>query len=266
MKKLIILLIPFLIFALSINSEAMVITNQGAYPKSDTLKATLLKAQSLVKQGNAEEASKIYLRLMEYYPDNKDAVQGWIMANMQGSQKGPDYLQTSLGQLEKLYPKNTGILFWKAFVEASTGQNEAALEHFNMLIKIQPDSAINYIGKGQVLYSMEKYQEAFEAFDKATFLNPARQDVWGMKAGALAKLGKFDDAINSINKGLELAPDNPTGIYNRACIYCLKGDRTNALADLKKAVSINPSFKKQAIRDEDFKSLYDDEEFKKLTL
>jgi tetratricopeptide (TPR) repeat protein len=185
---------------------------------------------------------------------------------MAGSQRGPEYLQSSLDKLEKLYPKNTGILFWKAFVEASTGQNEVALEHFNQLIKIQPDSAVNYIGKGQVLYSLGKYQESFEAFEKATSLDPSRQDVWSMKAGALAKLGKFDDAINSINQGLKLAPDNPAGIYNRACIYCLKGDRTNALADLKKAISINPSFKKQAIRDEDFKSLYDDEEFKKLTL
>ena len=37
-------------------------------------------------------------------------------------------------------------------------------------------------------------------------------------------------------------------------------------ADLKKAVSMNPSFKEYARQDEDFKKLYDDEDFKKITL
>jgi tetratricopeptide (TPR) repeat protein len=265
MRKQIILLVTFLIIILDFNLNASLLNSTCAFQKSDSLKACLLKAQSLVKQGKSEEALKVYLEIMEYYPDNKDAVHGWIMVTMKGTQKGPDFLQTSLGHLEKLYPKNTGILFWIAFVEASMGQNDAALDHLNILIKIQPDSAVNYITRGQVLFSMQRYQEAFESFDKATYLNPARPDVWGMKAGALAKIGKFDDAVYAINKGLELAPDNPTNIYNRACIYCLKGDRTRALADLQKAISINPSLKKQAIRDEDFKSLYNDEEFKKLT-
>ena len=87
-----------------------------------------------------------------------------------------------------------------------------------------------------------------------------------MKAASLAKTGRFDEAIISINKGMELAPDEPANIYNRACIYCLKGDKANALVDLQKAISINPSFKGNARKDEDFKSLYDDEDFKKLTL
>jgi Flp pilus assembly protein TadD len=113
---------------------------------------------------------------------------------------------------------------------------------------------------------MKKYEEAFNAFDKATSLDPKRADVWGMKAGALAGSGKFDDAISAANKGLELAPNNPTFIYNRACIFSLKGDKTSALADLKKAISINPSFKEYARKDEDFKSLWDDEDFKNLSL
>ncbi len=36
--------------------------------------------------------------------------------------------------------------------------------------------------------------------------------------------------------------------------------------DLQKAISMNPSFKGNARKDEDFKSLFDDEDFKKLTL
>ena len=112
---------------------------------------------------------------------------------------------------------------------------------------------------------MKKYQEAFDAFDKATKLDPKRYDVWNMKANALSKLGRFDEALSVINKTIDLAPNYPVSIYNRACIYSLKGDKEHALADLKKAISMSASFKKSAVSDEDFKSLYDDEEFKKLT-
>ena len=40
----------------------------------------------------------------------------------------------------------------------------------------------------------------------------------------------------------------------------------NALADLKWAISLRPELKAYAPEDEDFKSLWDEEDFKKLTL
>jgi tetratricopeptide (TPR) repeat protein len=86
-----------------------------------------------------------------------------------------------------------------------------------------------------------------------------------MKAGALAKLGRFDEALISVNKGIELAPNFFAGIYNRACIFCLKGDKVNALADLKKAIELNPGIKNHAKMDEDFRSMFEDEDFKNLT-
>jgi len=86
-----------------------------------------------------------------------------------------------------------------------------------------------------------------------------------MKAGDLAKLGQYDEAMVSAKKGIELMPGHPVGIYNRACIYSLKGDKDNALTDLKKAIDTMPQLKQHARSDEDFKSLWDDEEFKKIT-
>jgi len=266
MKGIIFYLIFILIISFNQKSEAQIIINKETVVRMDSLNANLAKAKSFLKQGDTEAASKTYIRIMEAYPDNKDAVQGWIMANMKRTQTGESEILNSLLQLERSYPENTGIIFWKAFIEAESGQNESALKDIDRLIKIQPDTALNYILKGQVLSGMGNYKGAFEVFDRATSLDPERADVWGMKAITLAKTDKFDDALASINKGLELAPNDPASIYNRACIYCLKGEKENALADLKKAISMNPSFKTLARKDEDFRSLYNDEEFKKLTL
>jgi Flp pilus assembly protein TadD len=265
MKKLIFLI--FLLPAILYNqkTEAQVSNSQQETARKDSVKAHLQKAQTLLKQGNAGEASKIYVRIMESEPDNREAVQGWLMANMKRSSTGEEDAIKLLEELSKSYPKNTAIIFFKAFIEAEYGHNEEALKDIDWLIKIQPDDALHYILRGQVLHNMAKYDEAFQAFDRATTLDPTRWDVWGMKASSLAKIGKFDEAIISINKGVELAPDDPVNIYNRACIYCLKGEKANALADLQKAISLNPGFRENARKDEDFKSLYGDEDFKKLT-
>lgn len=266
MKKTIFSLISFLVIVFNFNSEAQVNASQKEPSEIDSLKAYLQEAQLLTKQGHPEEASKIYLKVIENYPDNREAVQGWFIANMRRSSSGGEGAMKLMEELGNSYPDNTAIIFWKAFIEAETGQNEAALMDIDRLIKIQPDDALNFILKGQVLYALEQYTEAWQAFDRATTLDPSRWDVCGMKANSLAKIGKFDDAIIAINKGLELAPDEPVNIYNRACIYSLKGDKANALADLQKAISMNPYFKESARKDEDFKSLYDDEDFKKLIL
>jgi len=260
MKNLVSLMILVSVIVLPQITEAQTISNQ-----QDTLKAALMRAQSLAKQGNTEEASKIYTDLMGNFPDNRDAVQGWLMINMKRTATGEEEAIKQLEELAKSYPKNTGILFFKAFLNAEYNHSEEAMKDIEKLIRIQPDTALNYILRGQVLSRMKEYQGAFEAFDRATSLDPKRFDVWNMKAVSLSKLGKLDDALTAIDKAVEMAPKHPVNFYNRACIYSLKGDKANALADLEKAISMSVSFKKSAINDEDFKSLYDDEEFKKLT-
>jgi tetratricopeptide (TPR) repeat protein len=133
------------------------------------------------------------------------------------------------------------------------------------LVEIQPDSADNWILMGQLMFGMKKYPDACVAFEKATTLNPKRADVWGMKAAALVHAGKHAEALTAANKGVGISPADPSAIYNRGCIYSLMGDKINALADLQKAIQLNPQLKQHARTDEDFKNLWNDEVFINLT-
>lgn len=250
----------------NLNSEAQITTSQEDQVTRDTLAAQLKRAQLLTSHSRFDEAIKIYIGIIEREPDNRDAVQGWFIAKMRQTSTGGEGALTLIEDLGKTYPDNTAILFWKSFIEASSGLNDEALRDNDKLIKIFPDDPVNFILRGQVLEAKGDYSESSRAFEKATSLDPSRWEVWGMKAGSLAKAGKYDEALISINKGIELAPDQSVNFYNRACIYSLKGDKANALIDLEKAISMNPSFRQNAAKDEDFKNLYDDEDFKKLTL
>jgi tetratricopeptide (TPR) repeat protein len=222
MKRLIFLLIPVMALVLSYKSEA----------QTSTVKEELAKAQTHAKQGNTEEASKIYTGIMASYPDNREAVQSWLMINMKRSPTGEEEAIGQLEGLEKLYPKNTAILFFKAYLQGEYKHNDESLATTEKLITMQPDSATN----------------------------------WGIKGQLLASMNRYEEAISSYNRAIQLDPNQAEYIYNRGCAYCLKGDKVNALADLKKAISLNPQLKAYAPKDEDFKSLWDDEDFKKLTL
>jgi tetratricopeptide (TPR) repeat protein len=209
-------------FVISYKSEA----------QNSSFKEELAKAQTLAQQGKTEEASKIYTSLMVSHPDNKEAVQGWIITNMKRTPTGEEEMIGQLEGLEKLYPKNTAILFFKAYVQGENKHYDESLATIEKLVTMQPDSASN----------------------------------WGFKGALLSSMNKYDEAISSYNRAIKLDPNQAEYIYNRGCAYCLKGDKVNALADLKRAISFSPQLKSWAPKDEDFKTLWDDEDFKKLTL
>jgi len=255
MRRLALLLIPVIAFISSYRSDG----------QTSAVKDKLEQAQNLIQQGNNAEASKMFTDIMGLDPDNRDAVQGWLMINMKRRPTGEEEAIKQLDELGKTYPNNTAILFFKSYIQAEYNHLDEALAGFEKLTTMQPDTALYWVGKGQILSGLNRNEEAVIAFEKATTLDPKRFDVWGMQAGALSNLWRYDEAISSLNKALELAPDYAVNVYNRGCIYCLKGDNVNALADLKKAISLNPQFKAYAPKDEDFKRLWDNEEFKILT-
>jgi hypothetical protein len=49
-----------------------------------------------------------------------------------------------------------------------------------------------------------------------------------------------------------------------ACYYSLQNKKVKALENLKKAIELNSKYKEKAKKDEDFKNLWQDEDFKKL--
>jgi formylglycine-generating enzyme required for sulfatase activity len=256
MKKLIFLLIPVMALVLNCRSVA----------QDSAVKEDLARAQTLAQQGKPEEASKIYTDLMKSRPDNKEAVQGWIMVNMKRTPTGEEEIIGQLEGLEKMYPENTAILFFKAYVQSEYKHYDDALATLEKLTTIQPDSALNWLLKGQILEELNKSEPALNAYTRATQLDSTNADAWQDRAGLLAKTNKLDDAIYSYTRAIQQAPAIGVFVYNRGCAYCRKGDKVNALADLKKSISLSPPLKASACRDEDFKNLWDDKDFKKMTL
>jgi tetratricopeptide (TPR) repeat protein len=59
---------------------------------------------------------------------------------------------------------------------------------------------------------------------------------------AYSEKGMYDEAIRSLKKAVDLAPDDAPPHYNLGVVYARKGQHDKAIKSLKKAIELNPGF------------------------
>ncbi len=84
------------------------------------------------------------------------------------------------------------------------------------------------------------------------------------EASALAKAGKFDEAIARQQKALEIQPNSDTLHYALAQRYAEAGKPLQALVPLREAIRLHPNLARQAADDKAFAAMRGLAEFKRL--
>jgi hypothetical protein len=87
---------------------------------------------------------------------------------------------------------------------------------------------------------------------------------WAFQAGPLIRTDPVR-ARQILDEGLELHPESASLHYTLGSLEAAHGDRSAALASLRKAIDLRPDLARWAPEDEDFESLRDDPEFRALT-
>ncbi len=142
----------------------------------------------------------------------------------------------------------------------------AALEDLDRAIELSPDFTIAYLLRANVRQlnaGVAKLTEegdnasalgsaavkmvnaeALEDIDKVIELSPRMAFAWYNKGTLLAGMGDYTSAISAVNKAIELKPDFGEAYYNRGYIYLNLGNRNSGMADLSKAgeLGIVPSY------------------------
>jgi tetratricopeptide (TPR) repeat protein len=240
-------------------------TAAAAGSDANAVKGHLAEAQKLSKENKYEEALKFLEKALTIEPNNETVLVQEERMFLELNR--PDDAMKVCDKLISLEPNDPNRLMRKAFMAAESGRWEEALKVSDKLIQIQPDVVTHYIGRGQCLAALKRNDEALKALDKATTLDPNSGDAWNIKGAMQAELKQYDAAIASCTKAIEVSSPKLTGfrVYSRACVYAQKGDKSSALADIKRAIELQPNFKEQARKDENFEALQSDPDFKKLT-
>lgn len=168
------------------------------------------------------------------------------------------------GKLIKINPKSTNILWMTGNILFNLNRFDEALDIYDNLLDINPDHFETYVNRGDILYKLERFDESMISYDKAIKLKPDYDRAWYNKSLLLFELGRNDEAFEAYNKidpfyDKELFKHT---LYQRARDYCSRINKNSALSCLQCAISFDKSFKERAKKDDLFKGLWGDEDFK----
>jgi tetratricopeptide (TPR) repeat protein len=74
--------------------------------------------------------------------------------------------------------------------------------------------------------------------------------------------GRYDEAISHLRLVRDEDPDNDHALYMLAVAHAQRGEHTEAIAHLERAIALNPENRALARRDPDLEALHDDDAFR----
>jgi tetratricopeptide (TPR) repeat protein len=92
------------------------------------------------------------------------------------------------------------------------------------------------------LRELGRYEEAVASYDKAIEIKPDNDSAWNNRGNALDELGRYSEAIASYDKAIEIKPDNDSAWHNRGIALEKLGRYTEAVASYDKAIEIKPDY------------------------
>lgn len=184
--------------------------------------------QELTALGD-ENAERGYGLIVDTYRDNKE----W--------QKATD--EARLG-MQKL-PKSRRLKMVYASQLADQGQPEAGIEQVKALLNGTPDDREVYVNLANIYNRLKRWSEAEVALDKAEHIATKpeeKENIEFLRAAALERQKKYDQAEDIFRKILNTSPDNAAVLNYLGYMFADHGTKLDeALGMIKKAVDLEPA-------------------------
>jgi serine/threonine protein kinase len=146
-----------------------------------------------------------------------------------------------LTSIELLFPIVRPFYYSYQGKQALSDEPETALATFEQAIELQAKNASAWIGKGDALYSLERYSDALEAYDRSIRLQRNNAIAWRGRGDALYRLERFTAALSSFDKALQLRSKDANTLNRRGrALYQLERYQ-EALASQQQALKLEPN-------------------------
>jgi len=121
-------------------------------------------------------------------------------------------------------PEHTLTMSRIAFLHNEAGDRARAIADFERVVAVNPKDANSWFNLGYLRQEALDHTAAIEAFERAVTLNDAHDRAWYGKALSLIALGQQADAIAPLKKNVTLQPMSPFGHMELARVYFKLGD------------------------------------------
>ena len=209
-----------------------------AFPQA--LKVYTVLGATLIRQGKAEQALKVYDKSILLNPDFAESY------NIRGiALKDLGRLEEAIKSYDKaiqLKPDFADAYNNRGNVLKKLGRLEEAITSYDKVVQLKPDFTDAYNNRGKVLKDLGRPEDAIKSYAKAIQLRPDFAEAYDNRGLALQDLGRLEEAIKSYAKAIQLKPDYAVAYNNRGNALQGLGQLEDAIKSYAKAVQLKPDY------------------------
>ena len=141
-------------------------------------------------------------------------------------------------------PADTNItnLFSQARHEAEAEQYDKAIADYTEAIRLKPDYAEAYDGRGQAYFRLKQYDKAISDYNEAIRIKADFAEAYSNRAFAYTRAGQYDKAIADCNEAIRIKPDLAEAYKNRANPHNSLQQYEDAINDCNEAIRLKPDY------------------------
>jgi len=166
-------------------------------------------------------------------------------------EKNDDYIKEAINNYTKAlefnpYYVDAYLNLGKIYV--FKGDTEKALEKCQKALELDPGYSQVHLYLGIVYMKQEKHKDSLQEFDRAIELENQMKtpdstvvlNASVLKGMSLIVLQKYDDALEALNRALEINPDYPVTHFALGTLYALKDDKVKAEEEINLYLKLDP--------------------------
>ncbi len=198
------------------------------------------KANALNNLQRHEEAKKAALNAIKI---NSKLWGAWVDKGMAELYlERYDEASVSIDTALELNPKDSRALAFKENIKIFKEVSKD-IKKYEEIIAKNPKDVKNIIDKGISYLKIGKTNEALNCLDKALEIDNKSVEAWSQKGNILTSKANYEEALKCIDKALEIDPKNSEYLSTKAYIFTKQENLEEAVKYTKQALKINPSNK-----------------------
>lgn len=195
-------------------------------------------AKERAREGRLEEAEELYRELVEEDPTNVRALNnlGILLDEMGNAEGAVEQLRTA----RRIDPQNLEVLGNLGAALAALGKYGEAEEELRHAFRMDPTNLEIRANLGILLFRRGLYHQAAAELETVCAAKPDDGLPLYYRGEALNRLGRVDEAIEALERVIELIPGNHKAYYTLGVLFDKKNLPEKAAVMYRKARRLSP--------------------------
>jgi len=176
------------------------------------------------------------------FAEQTNAEKGTELINKKDYAHALDYLNRAINQDSS----DSASIYNRGQAYRKLGRNKEAIADYTRYLELAPDDVENYLvyqNRGVTFMALSDWENAITDFNKALELKSDHSISFRERGNAYlsrAQEGDLDRALSDANAYIAVNGNDATGYILRGKVYSAQGNNQAAIADLNKAIAIDP--------------------------